>query len=290
MTYLHYGRIGDIWKHLPLCNFLVNEKPRFYIETNSAQPSYPLTHSPERDYGIYTILNSASKSDVIKNSIFYQTLMNYNENKTVINEYLGSPGLAMNILQERIEKYIFCDIEDESLDAINKYSISNNLSNKVQTYKNDSIKTVDSLLSSFSSSDFIHIDPYSITDKNNEGKTFFDTFLDSIKIGMKSMLWYGYENNYQRKYLLNWMKKKVNSFYTPVNNNIFLIELFLSSIQEKEIIVNPGVVGCGIVIGNLSKKSIDEFDMFSNELVKIYHSSIICEEYKGNLEKEKFML
>jgi 23S rRNA (adenine2030-N6)-methyltransferase len=290
MSYIHYGRIGDIWKHIPLCNFLVNEKPRFYIETNSAQPNYQLTHSPERDYGIYTILNSALKSDIIKNSVFYQTLINYKENLTGMNEYLGSPGLAMNVLHDSVERYIFCDVEDESLDAITKYSIKFNISKKVQTYKNDSIKTIDSLINNFSPSDFIHIDPYSIIDKNNEGRTFFDIFLDSIKKGIKSMLWYGYENNYQRKYLLKWMKEKTKSSYIPFNNNIILIELFLSSIQENEVIVNPGVVGCGIVIGNLSKKSIDEFDMFSNELIEIYHGSIIFEKYNGSIEKEKFML
>jgi len=267
----------------------MNEEPRFYIETNSAQPDYPLTHSPERDYGIYTIINNAAESDVIRNSIFYQTLSNYNENKAIFNKYLGSPGLAMNVLQNKAKKYIFCDIEEDSLSAINDYSLKNNLSDKVETYKNDSIKTIDSLIDNFSSADFIHIDPYSITDKNTEGKTFFDTFLDSVKRGIKSMLWYGYENNHQRNYLYNWMKKKVKSSYIQSDNNVILIELFLSSIQKNEVIINPGVVGCGVVIGNLSQKSILEFDVFSDELVKIYQNSVIPDNYSGKLEKKKFI-
>jgi len=224
------------------------------------------------------------------NSIFYQTLANYNDNKTIFNEYLGSPGLAMNVLKDTVEKYIFCDIEENSLNAIKDYSLKLNLSTRVRTFKNDSIKTIDSLIDNFSSSDFIHIDPYSIADKNAEGKTFFDTFLDSVKRGMKSMLWYGYENNYQRKYLYNWMKEKVNSSYIKANNNVILIELFLSSIRENEVIINPGVVGCGIVIGNLSQKSIKEFDVFSDEIVKIYQNSIILDKYSGKIEKEKFVL
>lgn len=86
------------------------------------------------------------------------------------------------------------------------------------------------------------------------------------------------------------MKEKTRSSHISFNNNIILIELFLSTIQENEVIVNPGVVGCGIVIDNLSKKSIDEFDMFSDELIKIYHNSIVFENHNGSIEKEKIIL
>lgn len=36
MPYSHYGEIGDVWKHLPLCFFLTEEKPTVYVESNSA--------------------------------------------------------------------------------------------------------------------------------------------------------------------------------------------------------------------------------------------------------------
>ncbi len=287
MSYIHYGRIGDIWKHLPLCSFMENESPRFYVETNSAHPDYPLTHSPERDYGIYTVINSAAESDIIRNSVFYQTLLKYGGNRAMFTRYPGSPGLAMNVLHDSAEKYIFCDIENEPLKAIKEYSLKINLSEKVKTYKDDSIKTIDSLIDNFSSSDFIHIDPYSISDKNTGGKTFFDTFLDSVIRGIKSMLWYGYDSSYQRKYLYNWMKEKVKSSSIHPENNVILIELFLSSIRENDVPVNPGVAGCGVVIGNLSQKSINEFDILSDELVRIYKDTIILDTYSGRLEKEK---
>ena len=68
MSYTHYGEIGDIWKHLPLCEFLANEKPRYYIESNSAYPVYELTPSWERDYGIYTILGNIAQSSILGGS------------------------------------------------------------------------------------------------------------------------------------------------------------------------------------------------------------------------------
>lgn len=290
MSYVHYGRIGDVWKHLPLCEFLVNEKPRYYIESNSAFPIYNLTHSPERDYGIYTILNSISDSDILSKSAFYRTLSQYNENIPNINKYLGSPGLAMNILKDSAKKFIFCDIEENTLDTIRRYALELGLADRVKTYKNDSLKTLYSQFNKFSSNDFIHIDPYLAFDPNDDGKTFFDLFLDSTKKGIKTMLWYGYENNYQKKCLYNQMKKKFASAGIKNNNDIFSIELFLSSIQENNIIVNPGVVGCGILISNLSQKSINNLDVFSDELVRIYKNSIINHRYSGELIKEKFCL
>jgi hypothetical protein len=41
MPYNHAGEIGDIWKHLPICDILAIEKPRRYVETNSATRTYP---------------------------------------------------------------------------------------------------------------------------------------------------------------------------------------------------------------------------------------------------------
>ncbi|BAY49592.1 hypothetical protein SAMD00079811_72210 [Scytonema sp. HK-05] len=36
MSYKHFGRMGDIWNHIPLCEFLAIEQPSSYIEKNSA--------------------------------------------------------------------------------------------------------------------------------------------------------------------------------------------------------------------------------------------------------------
>ena len=49
MPYNHAGEIGDIWKHLPICDILTIEKPRRYIETNSAFPFYILPQKSQLD-------------------------------------------------------------------------------------------------------------------------------------------------------------------------------------------------------------------------------------------------
>ena len=64
MPYVHYGRIGDVWKHLPLCSILSIEKPLRYVETNSARAVYALEETPEQKYGVYFLYAQARKSRI----------------------------------------------------------------------------------------------------------------------------------------------------------------------------------------------------------------------------------
>ncbi len=66
MGYSYFGQIGDIWKHLPLCNFLYNESPRKYIESNSGFAQYQLTNTPEQQYGVYTFYRRALSSTILE--------------------------------------------------------------------------------------------------------------------------------------------------------------------------------------------------------------------------------
>ncbi len=47
MSYSHYGKQAEVWKHLSLCDVIAKEQPTVYVETNSAYVDYHLSHSPE---------------------------------------------------------------------------------------------------------------------------------------------------------------------------------------------------------------------------------------------------
>src|SRR3712207_7085743 len=61
MANVHYARIGDVWKHLPLAEVLGIERPGRYWESYAGSSSYPLTRSPERDYGAFAFLERAAR-------------------------------------------------------------------------------------------------------------------------------------------------------------------------------------------------------------------------------------
>lgn len=53
VTYTHFGKQPDVFKHLLLCEVLQIEKPQIYVESNSACVIYTMAHTPEQEYGIY---------------------------------------------------------------------------------------------------------------------------------------------------------------------------------------------------------------------------------------------
>ncbi|NMG09846.1 hypothetical protein [Brasilonema sp. UFV-L1] len=111
MSYRHFGRIGDIWKHIPLCEFLAIEQPTSYIETNSAFPEYQLTGTFEQQYGVLHVEKNIKKSQIIQQSVYWKSLSSIFENRNGVSKYLGSPALALNILGASANKFVFFDIE-----------------------------------------------------------------------------------------------------------------------------------------------------------------------------------
>ena len=61
MSYTHFGKQADVFKHVILCEVLKREKPDLYVETSSACAEYMLSNSLEQQYGICYFLNNVSE-------------------------------------------------------------------------------------------------------------------------------------------------------------------------------------------------------------------------------------
>ncbi len=59
-------------------------------------------------------------------------------------------------------------------------------------------------------------------------------------------------------------------------------------INENILDVNPGVFGCGILIGNLSEKSLQVFKEIALEVTNLYRDSTMFDKYAGELKFEEF--
>jgi 23S rRNA (adenine2030-N6)-methyltransferase len=270
MGYSHFGQIGDIWKHLPLCSFLQNEAPRKYIESNSAYAHYRLDHTPEQQYGVDTFLNRALSSRTLANTPFVNLLRSSSADSG-LTRYLGSPGLAMTLMHERVEQYVFFDLDRAALANVDDYAKDLKLSRRVFTRNEDSLEGVHRLLGELSPSDFIHFDPYFAFEKNGNGCDYFDVFLEAIRKKIKGMLWYGYNTLEQQALARQSMNAALDTNGIDRNTyNIRGIEIILSAITSGEPAYNPGIMACGIITGNLSAKSLGEFDALSDALVEIY--------------------
>lgn len=120
MPYSHAGEIGDVWKHLPLCEVLVREKPKRYFETNSAYAKYLLPRNALKEYGVFHLLPQAP-INLVNETKYFIILKGADVEKSRI--YFGSPAQAMVILSDKAE-YFFHDIEELPLKDIRDFAIS----------------------------------------------------------------------------------------------------------------------------------------------------------------------
>lgn len=66
------------------------------------------------------------------------------------------------------------------------------------------------------------------------------------------------------------------------------IEVMSILLDENALDVNPGVLGCGILIGNLSEHSHQSFREMAQEVINIYRDSTMFDKYPGDLRYEEF--
>lgn len=274
-TYTHFAKQPDVLKHLVLCEALRNEAPQVYVETNSACAIYQMTHTPEQQYGIYHFLENANEDTALKNSIYHKL----ESTEMAKGHYLGSPALAMNVLGNQAQRFVFFDLEKSALDNVAFYAKRIGLIASVEVHNTNSLEGTMQLLPSLPRSSFIHIDPYEIDKKGDSGYTYLDVLIKATQLGMKCLLWYGFMTEDSKesldKYITSSLKKEGIKSYTCV-------ELTMNSIRKDSILCNPGILGSGILATNLSQESQNMILDFGNKLVDIYKNAKY-KEYDGSL-------
>lgn len=274
-TYTHFAKQPDVLKHLILCEVLKNETPQVYVETNSAYAIYPMTQTPEQQYGIYHFLEKADEVPSLKDSVYYQL----ESGEMAKGNYLGSPALAMNVLGKQAKRFVFFDLEKSALENVDTYAKQIGLSASVEIQHADSSRGTIELLPSLPASSFIHIDPYEIDKKGGSGVTYLDVLIQATQLGMKCLLWYGFMTGDDKASLDNYITSSLEKAgikdYTG-------IELTMNSIRKDSVLCNPGILGSGILATNVSQTSKDIILDYSNQLVDIYKDAKY-KDYDGSL-------
>ena len=262
-TYTHFAKQPDVLKHLILCEVLRNEAPQVYVETNSACAIYSMTQTPEQQYGIYHFLEKADDDKSLKDSIYYQL-----ENPEMTKgNYLGSPALAMNVLEKQAKRFVFFDLEKSALENVGTYAKQVGLSASVEMHHADSSRGTIELLPSLPSSSFIHIDPYEIDKKGTSGLTYLDILIEATQLGMKCLLWYGFMTQHDKSHLNSYITTRLEEARIK---DYICAELIMSSIRQDTVLYNPGIIGSGILGTNLSQKSNTAILDYSDILVRLY--------------------
>lgn len=265
-TYSHFAKPADVWKHLALCEIMVNEQPSVYVETNSACASYILAHTPEQEYGIYSFVNKSRDYADLQRSKYYEL----ESLALASNCYLGSPGLAMSILSPVVDKFYFFDLEKAALANVSEFAKQKSLAHKVEIINRDSIVGTMELLPKLPNTTLIHIDPYNIDTPSTNGKSYLDVFVEASERNLKCVLWYGFNTLHEKKYLNDLLSRKLSN---KKIQNLACVELIMKIIEQNTIPSNPGILGNGILTSNLSEKSTSAIFQYTKSLTDLYKNS-----------------
>jgi hypothetical protein len=113
MANTHFAEIGDVWKHLPLAEVLAIERPGRYWETHAGSALYPLTPSPQRDFGAYQLLADANQAAALQRST-YVRLLHQLGSADPGGSYPGSAYIAMAVLGTTVGDYRLGDADPAS--------------------------------------------------------------------------------------------------------------------------------------------------------------------------------
>jgi 23S rRNA (adenine2030-N6)-methyltransferase len=284
MANVHYARIGDVWKHLPLAEVLSIERPGRYWESHAGSSTYPLTRSPERDYGVFRFLERAGRSSALKGSAYYR-LLDPRERGMIPQTYPGSPLIAMELLGSAGGRFLFCDLDGASLANIAEDARALGVpAGRVRLVQGDGVSILEEELARLTedeaSGTFLHVDPYRPLEPGRAGETPLGLFARAVEQGVGCMLWYGFAATSDRAIVLDALRKRIagRAWYGEVS---------LRAEDLSELGFDPGVLGCGVVMCNVGQEALAACSRLGEGLAHAYAGARLPNGRDGALEFEE---
>ena len=275
MANRHYGKIGDVWKHLVLAELLQGEAPAAYWESHAGAADYALTHSVARDYGAFYFYQNARRSERLVRSQYHAMLRSYAAGTGELRSYPGSPLLAMQALKNAANRFLFCDLDEESLSTIRECADELGLGARVRTEHANGVTTLGRTLCEMPEADaagvFAHLDPYLPFATDEDGRSTADLFWELTGKGARVMLWYGFGSEDEVAHLMKDFRAAAAGRKMGAGDYaIWRGEIVLAAMHDPDFDINPGVMGCGVLCGNAGGRTIAACAEMGEELGRIY--------------------
>jgi len=210
----YYGNIGDVWKHLVLAELLALEPPKRYWETHAGSASYPLTHSPDRDYGVYRFLERGGSAPELAGSRYAAELGRLSAAGEAPSSYPGSALLAMQMLGREAE-YLLCDLDPESVASLRAAAAELGLSEQEVVREADGMTTVVEearRLKDEAEDVVVTIDPFQPFEIAG-GISALELAAGLIEDDFRVIYWYGYDTPEQRSYPMGVLREYARGRY-----------------------------------------------------------------------------
>ena len=285
----YYGNIGDVWKHLVLAELLALEPPKRYWETHAGSASYPLTHSPDRDYGVYRFLERGGSAPELAGSRYAAELGRLSAAGEAPSSYPGSALLAMQMLGREAE-YLLCDLDPESVASLREAAAELGLSEQEVVREADGMTTVVEearRLKDEAEDVVVTIDPFQPFEIAG-GISALELAAGLIEDGFRVIYWYGYDTPEQRSYPMGVLREYAREAGTSVwCGDLMLVAAAGHSEQEVEQLLagaeGPGA-GCGVVCGNFSLASLERCARLGEAVATAWEDARLPNGSPGALE------
>ncbi len=285
----YYGNIGDVWKHLVLAELLALEPPKRYWETHAGSASYPLTHSPDRDYGIYRFIERAASVPALTESRYAAELRRLAADGEAPANFPGSALLAMRLLGGDAE-YLLCDLDPDSVASLSTAAAELGLSGQDVVREADGMTTVVDearRLKDESDDVVVTIDPFRPFEIAG-GISALELAAGLIEDDFKVVYWYGYDTPEQRTYPMGVLREYAREAGTSVwCGDLMLVATAGQSEQEVERLLagaeGPGA-GCGVVCGNFDGASLERCARLGAAVAKAWEDARLPNGSPGALE------
>jgi 23S rRNA (adenine2030-N6)-methyltransferase len=196
----------------------------------------------------------------------------------------------MRLLGGRRGRFLFCDIDGESLSTISSSARQLGLpDDTVRTVNRDGVVTLLESLAAASDDEasrtFVHIDPYEPFEASDNGLTSVDLFCRVIARGAKAVLWYGFGSMEHRESVREQMSRAMkDSEFDSGLRPLWCGEVVLDAVNDPGYDFDPGVRGCGILCGNLSMETLSACGRLGEGLASVYASAVLPGGRSGAIE------
>jgi 23S rRNA A2030 N6-methylase RlmJ len=262
----HYAKIADVWKHLPLAELLAVERPTRYLESHAGSAQYPLTASPERDYGVRWFLDHAEASPATAGSAYRRLLHGLPGRGGYPVNYPGSAMIAMLLIQ-RDASYLLCDTDADSIASLKEGAAQAGLTGQTQILHGDGRAAIwhEAVKAPDLRGWTVHIDPFDAFSMGvSGGPSAVELARRLADRGVVVSYWYGYEDPSREM----WAWDEIGA---PVRRRAR--SLWCGDVRLAEPETDSGIVGCGVLLANATAESIGRCEQLGQGLENVYRDA-----------------
>jgi 23S rRNA (adenine2030-N6)-methyltransferase len=281
----HFGKLGDVWKHLPLCEVLTGERPSLYAETHAGSAAYAPVDDAERRYGVHRFHAVAAGDPDLADCRYASHLAGALDGARDGAVVPGSPLLAMLELGAS-SRYVLPDMDPGSTRDLAQWAVALGLDDRVDVVAGDGMAVVaDAVLDDpgCASAAVVHVDPYDPHAREPGSRSALELSVTLIAAGVRVVYWYGFDAPDQRGWALIWLHQATGAALWCGDMLVTVVDGTTRDEGNLGRGTTPGT-GCGVVIANVDGVTLDRCAALGAALARAYDGAPLPDGQPGRLD------